>query len=441
MKLRFKLLILPAIAGILMLALCVLVTVLSHRFDNEIASLRKDAASARAASGATSGATSGDIRDARPSVPASAVSPGMALPVIWGSTLISLALLFALALSLNRRLIVPLEAARKAAESIAAGDLRVELPSPSTDEVGQLISALSRMAEQLEHTVGTIKVSAEQISVASTEIAVGNGDLSQRTEAQAASLQQTSTSVEQMAGTVDTNASNARQANQLALGASEVARRGGDVVQQVVTTMGEISDSSRKIADIIGVIDGIAFQTNILALNAAVEAARAGEAGAGFAVVADEVRSLAQRSAAAAKETADKIDAAIANSRQGTVNCDKVGDALKQILSKVTETDTLVSEIASSADDQSKGIEQINSAIMQMDQVAQANATSAQQCASAAEELQSQTLELNSVVSSLSDLVGLTGRSAEESSATQTTENEAGDAPVAEKGKSKGTFI
>jgi uncharacterized phage infection (PIP) family protein YhgE len=141
------------------------------------------------------------------------------------------------------------------------------------------------------------------------------------------------------------------------------------------------------------------------------------------------------------KETADKIDAAIANSRQGTVNCDKVGDALKQILSKVTETDTLVSEIASSADDQSKGIEQINSAIMQMDQVAQANATSAQQCASSAEELQSQTLELNSVVSSLSDLVGLTGRSAEESSATQTTENEAGDAPVAEKGKSKGTFI
>jgi methyl-accepting chemotaxis protein len=198
MKLRIKLLILPAIAGILMLALCVLVTVLSHRFDNEIASLRKEAASARAASG--------DSREAKPSAAASVASPGMALPVIWGSALISLALLFALSLSLNRRLIVPLEAARKAAEAIAAGDLRVDLPPPSTDEVGQLISALSRMAEQLERTVGTIKASAEQISVASTEIAVGNGDLSQRTEAQAASLQQTSTSVEQMAGTVDTNA-------------------------------------------------------------------------------------------------------------------------------------------------------------------------------------------------------------------------------------------
>ena len=220
-----------------------------------------------------------------------------------------------------------------------------------------------------------------------------------------------------------------------------MANHGSMTMQDMMAAMAAIENSSADVSKIVKRIDEIAFQTNILALNAAVEAARAGEAGAGFAVVADEVRSLAQRSAAAAKETADKIDAAIANSRQGTVNCDKVGDALKQILSKVTETDTLVSEIASSADDQSKGIEQINSAIMQMDQVAQANATSAQQCASAAEELQSQTLELNSVVSSLSDLVGLTGRSAEESSATQTTENEAGDAPVAEKGKSKGTFI
>jgi methyl-accepting chemotaxis protein-1 (serine sensor receptor) len=398
MKLRFKLLILPAIAGILMLALCVLVTVLSHRFDNEIASLRKDAASARAASGATSGATSGDIRDARPSVPANAASPGMALPVIWGSTLISLALLFALALSLNRRLIVPLEAARKAAESIAAGDLRVELPSPSTDEVGQLISALSRMAEQLEHTVGTIKVSAEQISVASTEIAVGNGDLSQRTEAQAASLQQTSTSVEQMAGTVDTNASNARQANQLALGASEVARRGGDVVQQVVTTMGEISDSSRKIADIIGVIDGIAFQTNILALNAAVEAARAGEQGRGFAVVASEVRSLAQRSSTAAKEIKELITSSVERVRDGATLAGEAGHTMTEVTQAVARVTDIMEEIAAASAEQRRGIEQVNQAISQMDEVTQRNAALVEEAAAASQSLQDQGQELNAAV-------------------------------------------
>jgi methyl-accepting chemotaxis protein len=400
MKLRFKLLILPAIAGILMLALCVLVTVLSHRFDNEIASLRKDAASARAASGATSGATSGDIRDARPSVPANAASPGMALPVIWGSTLISLALLFALALSLNRRLIVPLEAARKAAESIAAGDLRVELPSPSTDEVGQLISALSRMAEQLEHTVGTIKVSAEQISVASTEIAVGNGDLSQRTEAQAASLQQTSTSVEQMAGTVDTNASNARQANQLALGASEVARRGGDVVQQVVTTMGEISDSSRKIADIIGVIDGIAFQTNILALNAAVEAARAGEQGRGFSVVAAEVRSLAQRSAEAARQIKDLITDSVQRVESGGRLVQEAGSTMEEIVTSVRRVTDIIGAISAATLEQSAGIAHVNSEVGQLDRMTQQNAALVEESAAAAESLKQQARSLIQAIDS-----------------------------------------
>ena len=298
----------------------------------------------------------------------------------------------------------------------------------------RISSTLSALAQRLGQSAHNNAAGALQVGNASSELA-------NRASEQAATVEETSAALEEMSSMTRSTAANAARASVLASDTKAVANHGSMTMQDMMAAMAAIENSSADVSKIVKRIDEIAFQTNILALNAAVEAARAGEAGAGFAVVADEVRSLAQRSAAAAKETADKIDAAIANSRQGTVNCDKVGDALKQILSKVTETDTLVSEIASSADDQSKGIEQINSAIMQMDQVAQANATSAQQCASAAEELQSQTLELNSVVSSLSDLVGLTGRSAEESSATQTTENEAGNAPVAEKGKSKGTFI
>jgi len=240
-----------------------------------------------------------------------------------------------------------------------------------------------------------------------------------------------------MSSMTKSTAANAARASVLASDTKQVATHGAVTMKDMITAMAAIENSSAEVAKIVKRIDEIAFQTNILALNAAVEAARAGEAGAGFAVVADEVRSLAQRSAAAAKETADKIDAAIANSRQGTVNCDKVGDALQQILGKVIETDSLVSEIAAAADDQSKGIEQINTAIAQMDQVTQANATTSQQCASAAEELKSQTLELNSVVSSLGKLVGIKGGGME----GLPMQSAAINAAAAGKGKSKGTFI
>lgn len=295
----------------------------------------------------------------------------------------------------------------------------------------RISSTLSVLAHRLGQSAQNNAAGAMQVGNASSELA-------NRASEQAATVEETSTALEEMSSMTRSTAANAARASVLASDTKSVATNGAVTMQDMMTAMAAIENSSAEVAKIVKRIDEIAFQTNILALNAAVEAARAGEAGAGFAVVADEVRSLAQRSAAAAKETADKIDAAIANSRQGTVNCDKVGEALKLILSKVIETDTLVSEIASAADDQSKGIEQINTAIEQMDQVTQANATSSQQCASAAEELQSQTLELNSVVSSLSKLVGLAGRGIEGFTAAQPVATEAS---AGGKGKSKGTFI
>ena len=298
--------------------------------------------------------------------------------------------------------------------------------------ISRRISAtLSALAHRLGQSAHNNAAGAMQVGNASSELA-------NRASEQAATVEETSAALEEMSSMTRSTAANAARASVLASDTKSVATHGAVTMQDMMTAMAAIENSSAEVAKIVKRIDEIAFQTNILALNAAVEAARAGEAGAGFAVVADEVRSLAQRSAAAAKETADKIDAAIANSRQGTVNCDKVGDALKLILSKVIETDTLVSEIASAADDQSKGIEQINSAIEQMDQVTQANATSSQQCASAAEELQSQTLELNSVVSSLSKLVGLAGRGTEGFSVAQPVQAQAG---LVGKTKTKGTFI
>jgi methyl-accepting chemotaxis protein len=295
----------------------------------------------------------------------------------------------------------------------------------------RISSTLSALAHRLGQSAHNNAAGAMQVGNASSELA-------NRASEQAATVEETSAALEEMSSMTRSTAANAARASVLASDTKSVATNGAVTMQDMVTAMAAIENSSAEVAKIVKRIDEIAFQTNILALNAAVEAARAGEAGAGFAVVADEVRSLAQRSAAAAKETADKIDAAIANSRQGTVNCDKVGEALKLILSKVIETDTLVSEIASAADDQSKGIEQINTAIEQMDQVTQANATSSQQCASAAEELQSQTLELNSVVASLGKLVGLAGRGVDSVTALHPVATEA---VVGAKGKSKGTFI
>jgi methyl-accepting chemotaxis protein len=296
-------------------------------------------------------------------------------------------------------------------------------------------TTLSALAHRLGQSAHNNAAGAMQVGNASSELA-------NRASEQAATVEETSAALEEMSSMTRSTAANAARASVLASDTKSVATNGAVTMQDMMTAMAAIENSSAEVAKIVKRIDEIAFQTNILALNAAVEAARAGEAGAGFAVVADEVRSLAQRSAAAAKETADKIDAAIANSRQGTVNCDKVGEALKLILSKVIETDTLVSEIASAADDQSKGIDQINTAIEQMDQVTQANATSSQQCASAAEELQSQTLELNSVVASLGKLAGLAGlggRSEDGMMAAQPAA--ATEAARVGKGKSKGNFI
>jgi methyl-accepting chemotaxis protein len=320
------------------------------------------------------------------------------LMVLWIATAAALLCAFGFSVVFNRRLLVPLNAAREAADSIAAGDLRVRLPEPPNDEIGQLISALRRMSEHLSRTLGSIKDSTEQIATASTEIAVGNNDLSRRTEQQASNLQQTSSSMEQLTGTVATNADSARQANQLALGASEVARRGGEVVEQVVATMGEISDSSRKIADIISVIDGIAFQTNILALNAAVEAARAGEQGRGFAVVAGEVRSLAQRSAEAARQIKGLITDSVERVDSGSRLVKDAGSTMSEIVTSVRRVTDIIGEISSATGEQSAGIGQVNTAVNQLDRMTQQNAALVEQSAAAAESLKEQARRLAQAV-------------------------------------------
>ena len=346
---------------------------------------------------------SGELLDAERRMAAESVTASKArdqrnLLVLWVATLAAIVGAFVASLVFNRRLLGPLDAARAAAESIAAGDLRVKLPPPNADEIGELIASLGRMSSHLSDTIGSIKGSTEQIAVASAEIATGNGDLSRRTEQQASSLQQTSSSMEQLTGTVATNADNARQANQLALGASEVARRGGEVVQQVVATMGEISDSSRKIADIIGVIDGIAFQTNILALNAAVEAARAGEQGRGFAVVAGEVRSLAQRSAEAARQIKDLITASVQRVDSGGRLVQDAGSTMAEIVTSVRRVTDIIGEISAATGEQSAGIGQVNTAVGQLDRMTQQNAALVEQSAAAAESLREQARRLAQAV-------------------------------------------
>jgi methyl-accepting chemotaxis protein-1 (serine sensor receptor) len=292
----------------------------------------------------------------------------------------------------------PLERAVHLAEAVAAGDLRSDIVVDRHDELGQLLAALRRMNESLVSMVGRVRQSADSIATASQEIATGNQDLSSRTEQQASALQQTAASMQQMTTTVLQTAESSRQASQLASAATEVAGRGGDVVQRVVATMGEISDSSHKIADIIGVIDGIAFQTNILALNAAVEAARAGEQGRGFAVVAGEVRALAQRSAQAAREIKSLINASVEKVEAGGRLVGEAGTTMGDIVGQVRRMTDLMAEIDASATEQSSGIGQVNQAVASIDQGTQQNAALVEESAAAAESLQQQAAGLLAVI-------------------------------------------
>ena len=294
----------------------------------------------------------------------------------------------------------PLEAAIEIADKMADGDLSCQHSDvPSKNEFGRLLAAQQNMERRLADIVSQVRTGTETISVASREIASGNADLSSRTETQASSLEETASSMEELTSTVKQNAENARQANQLVASTADVAVKGGEVVGKVVDTMDSIKESSRKIADIIGVIDGIAFQTNILALNAAVEAARAGEQGRGFAVVASEVRNLAQRSAGAAKEIKALIEDSVGKVDAGGKLVDEAGRTMEEIVSSVKRVTDIMSEIAAASQEQSAGIEQVNQAVGQMDEMTQQNAALVEEAAAAAESLQDQASKLAETVS------------------------------------------
>jgi methyl-accepting chemotaxis protein len=293
----------------------------------------------------------------------------------------------------------PINEAVKVAETVSSGDLTSDIQVHSTDETGQLMNALKIMNSNLVSIVGQVRNGTDLMATASTEIAAGNQDLSSRTEQQASSLEETASSMEELTSTVKFNAENAREANALAISAAEIASRGGAVVGEVVNTMGSINDSSRKIVDIISVIDGIAFQTNILALNAAVEAARAGEQGRGFAVVASEVRTLAQRSAAAAKDIKGLIDDSVQKVSLGSDLVDKAGQTMGEIVTSINRVTQIMTQISHASEEQSIGIAQVNDAITQMDQVTQQNAALVEQAAAAAESMQEQSAKLADVVS------------------------------------------
>ncbi|NRR30197.1 MCP four helix bundle domain-containing protein [Oxalobacteraceae bacterium] len=312
---------------------------------------------------------------------------------------LTLVLGFAMATFVGRVVSVPLGIALQVARTVAAGDLTSKIEVKSSDETGLLMAALKDMNESLQKIVGIVRVGTDTIATASSQIASGNLDLSSRTEQQASSLEETASSMEELTGTVKQNADNARQATQLAESASAVAHKGGAVVSQVVRTMGSISDSSKKIIDIISVIDGIAFQTNILALNAAVEAARAGEQGRGFAVVASEVRNLAQRSASAAKEIKLLIGSSVEQVDIGGKLVEQAGTTMTEIVDSVRRVADIMVEIAAASQEQTSGIEQINQAISQMDEVTQQNAALVEEAAAAAGALQDQAQGLSQAVS------------------------------------------
>jgi methyl-accepting chemotaxis protein len=314
-------------------------------------------------------------------------------------SVLSLGLGVLLAWLLVRSITQPLSRAVQVARAVASGDLTSRIDVDSKDETGQLMQALKDMNDNLVGIVGNVRSGTDTIATASSQIAAGNHDLSSRTEQQASSLEETAASMEELTSTVKQNADNARQANQLAVSASSVAVKGGSVVAEVVGTMGAINASSRKIVDIIGVIDGIAFQTNILALNAAVEAARAGEQGRGFAVVAAEVRNLAQRSAAAAKEIKTLIGDSVDKVEEGSKQVAEAGKTMDEIVDSVKRVTDIMAEITAASQEQTSGIEQINQAITQMDQVTQQNAALVEEAAAAASSLQEQASGLSQVVS------------------------------------------
>jgi len=321
-----------------------------------------------------------------------------------GRTLLTILGLAAIAMGviaawwITRTITTPINEAVKVAETVSSGDLTSDIQVNSADETGQLMNALKTMNANLVNIVGQVRNGTDLMATASTEIAAGNQDLSSRTEQQASSLQETASSMEELTSTVRFNAENAREANKLAATASEIASRGGAVVGEVVSTMGSINDSSRKIVDIISVIDSIAFQTNILALNAAVEAARAGEQGRGFAVVASEVRNLAQRSAAAAKDIKGLIDDSVQKVALGSDLVDKAGQTMSEIVTSISRVTQIMSQISHASEEQSLGIAQVNDAITQMDQVTQQNAALVEEAAAAAESMQEQSAKLAEVV-------------------------------------------
>jgi len=300
---------------------------------------------------------------------------------------------------ITRSITKPLQAAIGVAETVANGDLSTRFAEPERDEIGDLMRSLKGMNDALAKVVSEVQLNTHSIATASSQIAAGNLDLSARTEQQASSLEETASSMEELTSTVRQNAENANQANQLALAASDVAAKGGDIVGQVVETMGHIDASAKKIVDIIGVIDGIAFQTNILALNAAVEAARAGEQGRGFAVVAAEVRNLAQRSAAAAKEIKGLIGDSVNQVNIGARLVKDAGATMSEVVASVARVTDIMAEITSASQEQSVGIDQVNEAITQMDQVTQQNAALVEEAAAAAASLQEQADNLAHVAS------------------------------------------
>jgi methyl-accepting chemotaxis protein len=318
--------------------------------------------------------------------------------VCMACALVSVLFSIGLGLLLTRSIVGPVKAAQKAADRIASGDLTADCRAAGSDESAQLVNALGRMQESLIRIVREIRSSTEQIQVASTEVASGNQDLSVRTEQTAGSLQQAASSMDELTSTMRHSADAANQAHGLANSASEIATRGGQVVARVVSTMDEINSSSKKIADIIGVIDGIAFQTNILALNAAVEAARAGEQGRGFAVVAGEVRSLAQRSAGAAKEIKSLISASVEQVDAGSRLVNEAGTQMQDVVANVERVATLIKDATELARTQSAGLREIADSVDRLDQSMQQNAALVEEGAAAAESLKSQAGRLNELV-------------------------------------------